>query len=172
MQARNVSIVQLWAALDLVNREENYAGNLQFIGSPYHVGKTTRSAVGFRLRTVDCHKRGGRRGFMRKNNGDRKALGGCACWHAHGHFFEALAVVAPSFSIKSACSSLANPVSFYHWNEAADAITGGTYEEGNWRDKGVGSRYDPVAFSDLCECGIGNDDDEQGMFTTADAVTS
>ncbi len=135
MQARNVTIQDLEQALSIVNSD--YDSNLMWASQPRHVGQTTRSRVSFRLATVDCRKQGGRRGFCRTKDGERRRIGGCACWHAHGHFFEALYRVNSRAIIRTASTK---------------SITGPTYQDGNWHDRQVGSMFDPAAFSELCDC--------------------
>lgn len=135
MQVKNVTIPELEHALAIVN--DDYEKNLTWAVQPQHVGKTSRSRVSFRLSVVDCKKKGGRRGFCRNKDGERRRIGGCACWHAHGHFFEALYQVNANALIRTA---------------NAKSITGPTSDEGNWQDRNVGSVFDPACYSDLCDC--------------------
>jgi len=95
--------------------------------------------LAFRLGVHDCRKAGGRLGFQRRNDGERRRLGGCACWHAHGHFFEALYLVAPQAIVTTAVTRIYGP----------------SKAEGNWTDRQCGSQFDPVMFSDLCDCPVG-----------------
>lgn len=135
MQIQNVTIQELEQALAIVNND--YEGNLRWATQPRHVGKTVRSRISFRLSAVDCRKKGGRLGFCRTKSGDRRRLGGCACWHAHGHFFEALYEVNGKALIRTA---------------STNSITGPTSDEGNWKDRNIGSAFDPAMFSELCDC--------------------
>ena len=135
MQVQNTTIEELEKALAIVN--SYYEKNLTWATQPRHVGKTTRSRVSFRLSAIDCKKKGGRRGFCRNKDGERRRIGGCACWHAHGHFFEALYQVNAKAVIRTA---------------SVKSITGPTFNEGNWQDRQVGSMFDPASFSELCDC--------------------
>lgn len=134
MQVQNVTIPELEQALAIVNND--YEGNLMWVTQPQHIGKTTRSRVSFRLSAVNCRKQGGRRGFCRTKDGERRRIGGCACWHAHGHFFEALYQINSAAVIRTASAK----------------ITGPTFGEGNWQDRNVGSMFDPASYSELCDC--------------------
>lgn len=149
MEAKNVTIQDLEQALTIVN--SNYDGNLTWASQPRHVGQTTRSRVSFRLAAIDCRKQGGRRGFCRNKDGERRRIGGCACWHAHGHFFEALYTVN-SKAIISTAGTCQTGLQTGRYNDSERPITGPTYKQGNWRDRQVGSMFDPAYFSDLCDC--------------------
>lgn len=56
-----------------------------------------------------------------------------ACWHVHGHFFDAL----------------------YGVNKKAVIVSRGnkiTNDYGNWEDTNIGSQMYPYYFSDACNC--------------------
>ena len=56
-----------------------------------------------------------------------------ACWHVHGHFFDILFDIDPGIWIKS----------------GRDKIT---VDQGDWKDKNIGSIMDPLYFSQACDC--------------------
>jgi len=151
MQAKNVTPEQLHEALALCNHDDHYAGNLEFKAEPAHVGRTSRSSVSFGLSVRDCRKRGGRRGFSRNKDGERRRIGGCACWHAHGHFFEALFSIAPNAVIRAS---------------GVEPITGPDSYDGNWQDRQIGSAFDPLYYSEACDC-YEHDHEARGMFEQA-----
>jgi len=94
--------------------------------------------LSFRLGVNDCRAAGARRGFCRRNDGERRRLS-AACWHAHGHFFEALYEQAPQAVVKTSITRIFGP----------------SQSEGNWIDRQCGSMFDPAMFSELCECPVG-----------------
>jgi len=57
-----------------------------------------------------------------------------ACWHVHGEFFDALFEIAPDAVVK-----------------ARDKII--TASGGNWQDWNIGSHFQPMYYSEACECG-------------------
>lgn len=60
-----------------------------------------------------------------------------ACWHVHGHFFEALLALAPDAVVTSS------------WIGGRQRVT---REGGNWNDPDVGPQIAPVPFSSCCAC--------------------
>lgn len=137
MIARNCSIEELQAALDIINKK--YAGNIKF----KHIGLTGRR-ISFTL-TVNSTSIGKGKnkvsapGTRRGHQGNRIAA---ACWHVHGDFFEALIHINQEAGVYSS-GSLANP------------LTGKwiTKEGGNWQDWNIGSSYRPLKMSEACDCG-------------------
>lgn len=122
MKATNVTVEQMAKALAKVNKQ--FKGNLDF----EHLEPTKRGAD-FRLRVKDSHGKGAKLGFSGKHTV-------AACWHAHGHFFEALLAVEPNAVIVS---------------------RGGpgvkiTRQGGNWQDCNIGSQVQPMMYSSACEC--------------------
>jgi len=80
------------------------------------------------LTVLDSHKPGARRG----HSGQRLAA---ACWHAHGAFFDAL---PKGTRIRTAISRV-------------------PYQAGEpWIDTDIGSIWQPLLYSDACDCGKSN----------------
>lgn len=127
MIAKNCTNADLQDALKAINTR--YADNIRFKTlAPKGKGHT------FTLTVIDSHKPGSRIG----QSGKRISA---ACWHVHGHFFDALFEIAPTAKIHSS-GSLANPL-------AARWIT---KDAGNWQDWNYGSSFRPAMMSELCEC--------------------
>lgn len=80
----------------------------------------------FTLRVKDSKGAGHRLGFT----GRRMSK---ACWHVHGHFFDALLRVNPDVYIKPAGLTIDR-------------------NGGNWQDRNIGSQMHPLYFSEACEC--------------------
>lgn len=129
MEVKNVTEHQLNRALEMINQPGLFDGNVEWKAGPTPIGKQFR----FTLTVRDCKKKGGRRGYSRNNDGQRRRCGG-ACWHVHGEFFDALFLLKPEAVVKSACIGVI------------------TAKEGNWQDKRMGSQADPVMYSELCDC--------------------
>lgn len=111
----------LQRALDAVNAR--YQNNIKF----KRLDVLSPSRARFTLTIKTSRGAGGRRG----PTGRRVAA---ACWHAHGHMFEAI------FAI----------------NEAGRVYSSGagwiTKEAGNWQDRNIGSLVAPLAYSNACDC--------------------
>lgn len=127
MIATKCSIEELNRALEIINTR-HYNNNIQFI---YLEQK--KRGIGFRLKAIDSHGNGGRFGYHRNKNGERRRLGNAACWHVHGHFFAAL------FSINNAA-------------KVVSVLGTITAKGGNWTNKQCGSMLDPIMYSELCGC--------------------
>jgi len=128
MLVRNASYEDLQAALNIVN--EHYGGNVQFLfcrPAGYTRGGSEKHNV--RLRVLDRRGPGAQHGLHRVKSGERRRTS-AACWHVHGTFFDALPTGA---EIRLSQEGLHRP---------GDP----------WRDRQVGSLFDPVYFSDLCDC--------------------
>ena len=123
MEFRNCTQDDLQAALVKVN--EKYGGNVIWNRSPERVGRRFRATL-----KVASSKGAGAR---RSHSGRRLAS---ACWHAHGHFFEALFSIAPEAVVKSAGNMI-------------------TRQSGNWQDSNIGSMMQPLMYSRACDCGDG-----------------
>ena len=123
MRATNVSIPELEKALTKVNRLY-YSGNIQF----NHIVPAGRG-VDFTLRVKSSRGPGARR----SHTGRRMAK---ACWHAHGHFFDAVLNVQPNAVIVS------------RGGPGARVDCNG----GNWKDCNIGSQVSPLHFSEACDC--------------------
>ena len=115
MIARKCTESELRAALDVVNLQ--YAGNVEF---------KKMNFPRFTLTVEDSGKKGGRIGFT-----GRKVK--AACWHIHGHFFDALFKINPAA---------------YVWSQGGKI----TKDAGNWQDRNIGSIMNPLMYSDACNC--------------------
>lgn len=114
------SIETVQEALARVNRQ--YEGNIEF----KHIGKAGRQ-VDFTLTVRSSRGPGGRRG----HSGRRIAA---ACWHVHGHLFEAILELDPEAKIVSSMATI-------------------TRHGGNWQDRNIGSMVSPLYYSEACDCG-------------------
>jgi len=117
MKFSKCTVGELEAALKIVNKE--YAGNLRL-----EVDIHRRL---FSLRVKELDKPG-----MSVSYSGRRSRS--ACWHAHGHFFDAL---------------------FLHINPGAVIYSRGnkiTKNTGNWEHYNVGSSVSPVDASEQCYC--------------------
>lgn len=113
----------LQKALVIVNKK--YAGNVIFNRQPEALNSAGTRAR-FTLRVKDSRAPGARR----TREGRRIPS---ACWHVHGHYFEALFIINPR----------------------ARVFSGGrwiTATEGNWQDRNIGSIMEPFNHSAACEC--------------------
>jgi len=121
MIVKNVTFGELEKALAEIN-EKMFDGNIVWKRAP----EAYRGHIRFTLTVNDSSMKGGRRGF----SGKRVSA---ACWHVHGHFFDAV------FNIerKAIFQALGNTI---------------TLEYGNWEDSNAGSMVNPKAFSDMCDC--------------------
>jgi hypothetical protein len=131
MHALVESAQTLYDALDKVNQD--YDGNIVFkrgpelFGSMYH--HNGRNKYIFTLKVADSSKAGARR----SRSGRRIAA---ACWHVHGHFFDALFDLDPDAVVKT-------------------SFTGNrtiTADQGNWIDANIGNAWYPFYYSEACEC--------------------
>lgn len=141
MIAKNCELRDLTAALSIVNNK--YTGNIRFKHGP-DAANQAGNRWRFTLTVKDSAGPGGRRGMARipwgaedktpARPGRRIAA---ACWHVHGHFFEAL----------------------FHVKPEAVILSGGkltiTREAGNWQDRNIGSMIQPLMYSEACDCGSG-----------------
>jgi len=127
MIARNCSMEDLRKALESVNTR--YQGNIKF-----KTLKPRGNRISFTLTVIDSKAPGHRR----TPSGKRMPF---ACWHATGHFMDALFEIQPAAGVYSS-GSLANP-RFGHWI---------TKDGGNWEDWGIGPVMNPVMVSQACDC--------------------
>jgi hypothetical protein len=82
--------------------------------------------------TLRVHSSKGAGAMISKRwSGQRRTIN--ACWHVHGHFFEALFKIAPEAVIMSRGNKI-------------------TKDSGNWEDFNVGSMAYPVYASECCHC--------------------
>jgi len=116
MKANNVSIEQLNQALANVNASNGY--QLVWNRQPEPHGRWLHFTI--RSRVSKVH------GASVSHSGRNTPA---ASWEAHGHFFDAVAQVAPDSIIKTARA---------------------TYEPGNrtWRDFSIGSMFQPMQASE------------------------
>jgi len=121
MKARNCNDHDLLCALALVN--QRYKENIWFKSFT-----SKRNGVDFTLSVKDSRAPGHRRG----RSGRRIAA---ACWHVHGHFFEALLHLVPEASIRSSMLKVKIDKN-----------------GGNWQDKNIGSIAKPLLYSEACDC--------------------
>lgn len=121
MIAKNCTVQDLEAALVEVNKR--YGGNVIFKRTPEKVGRR----YAFTLTVKSSKGKGGRL----SHSGRRIAA---ACWHVHGHYFEALLSIAPEAEVVSAKSVI-------------------NQRGGNWRDSNIGSQMYPMMYSEACDCG-------------------
>jgi len=128
MEARNVTASDLQAALDRINAER-YEGNVTFNRYPEQHGK----ALAFTLRVSSSKGPGHRRGFT-YGKGRRLTS---ACWHVHGHFFDALLAINPDAVIRATGGRTTIKI---------DRLGG------NWMDRDIGSMMSPLMFSEACDC--------------------
>ena len=113
---------ELEQALAEINKR--YEHNLTWNNFERLNGNGTRFRV--TLRVKDSHEKGAKIGYS-----GRHTI--YACWHVHGHFFEALLEINEDIVIKTA---------------------GRTVDKngGNWEDWNIGSLMYPRYFSEACEC--------------------
>jgi len=133
MKAKNCTMEELQAALDIVNVQ--YKGNVGWKSLD-----PQRKQIAFTLKVRDSKGPGHRLGFPqppRSWKGETNWKPGkrmpFACWHVHGYFFEALFQVNPNAAVLSGRSWI-------------------TKDGGNWQDRNIGSQAYPLMFSEACEC--------------------
>jgi hypothetical protein len=90
------------------------------------ISKEGKKWTNFRLFVKDSKGKGARIGY----SGRRLTN---ACWHAHGHFIDKLFELYPDAVIYS----LKNKYTKANWQ---------------WQDKNIGSLYQPLYFSEACNC--------------------
>lgn len=136
MKVINCSVKDLIQALRDTNT--SYKGNVAFNRAPEARGK----ALICTLRVKDSKKPGHRLGFANREGKQRRMTS--ACWHVHGEFFdnllninpEAVVTVAPNHKIFATGK-----------DKNGDAVV-----VGNWEDRNIGSSFNPLYFSEACEC--------------------
>jgi hypothetical protein len=127
MRIVGTTVSDITHIVDKISRER-YASNV--------VIDTTGSGdpARFTLRTIDSRGPGSRRSpsNFRLKNGSRRPTRG-ACWHAHGHVFDAILAAYPDARIQSAGRVI-------------------TQNGGNWQDWNAGTPAADVKMSELCDC--------------------
>jgi hypothetical protein len=126
MIARNVTEKELREALAVINKER-YEGNIIFNRFD-PCGRGWR----FTLRCKTSKGLGHGLGYQYLKSGERRRTI-AACWHVHGHFFEALFLIKPVAEIKARTRTI-------------------TIDGGNWEDWNAGSIMDPIRASQKCDC--------------------
>ena len=92
----------------------------------FYMHRESKNAIRMCLRVIDSHKKGAKLGFSGRHTIN-------ACWHVHGYYFEALLSINPKAVIKTVISTI-------------------TLDGGNWTDKNIGSLFNPLMYSEACEC--------------------
>lgn len=131
MLVRNVTRDDLDRALAKVN--DLFSNNIDYRRCTQNQGSTRQGGEKWTvtLRAVDCAGPGG------KLSPSGRRIGGTACWHAYGTFFDYL---------PPGCDIVVNGPGGQVIRKPGD----------QWVDYNIGSDYRPFKFSDACECG--NDD--------------
>jgi hypothetical protein len=130
-------VEELFAALHKINKEK-YSENITMIHFPLNK-KGTRFRV--RLSVADSKKPGARRGMPDNGKPGRRIK--AACWHTHGHFFDALLEYNPDIIIRAGALKI--------YQDKGVNGQGGRYN--NWQDRNIGSMLHPFYFSEACDCG-------------------
>ena len=132
MLAKNCTMEDLNKALEIVNVK--YQGNVTF----NRIEQRGKNIL-FTLKVKDSKAPGHRRGFQGFDGKPAKRLVS-ACWHVHGDFFDALILkVNQNTVIVSRDTQLYKQ----SYNNTVS---------NNWQDKNIGSVYNPLYFSEACDC--------------------
>jgi len=129
MYAKYTTIEELNAALAVVNAE--FDSNIRF----KRIQAQGRRIL-FTLTVNDSRRPGGRIG----HSGRRVAA---ACWHVHGKFFDALLEINSTAVIDT---SIRGGKAQIYKTAAGDVAN-------NWQDFNIGSQFEPMYYSEACECG-------------------
>lgn len=127
MLVRNTNMREIKRALSILNKK--YKGNITLIEMKNANKKKT--AFRFRLWCKDSHKPGARLSQSRSSLGNRKHFP-AVCWHGHGDFWDILFALNPNAKVWA-----------HKWI---------TKDKGNWEDRNIGSMFDPLLYSEACEC--------------------
>jgi len=123
-------------ALEMVNAR--YDGNIEFKRLEHRGRKIIFT---LKVKAIGKLKKGEIfKGAGRAFTNNRRT--GAACWHVHGHFFEAILSICPDAVITSMLATVSK-------------------DGGNWNDKEIGSPFHGYKYmSELCDCGEwGNSED-------------
>jgi hypothetical protein len=123
----NATIQELEQALTAVNKR--FDNNIKFKRLEQQGKRIT-----FTLTVINSSGSGHRTGTQKTVKGGYKKLA-AACWHVHGYFFEELFKINPSAFIKTGQNKI--------------DINGG-----NWQDRNIDSVFNPLRFSQACECHV------------------
>ena len=136
MRATHCTADDLYLALARINADK-YDGNIKIIEL-----RPDGMAYRFRLAVLSFDKPGYRRTSPQRvwtrtapvhetwREGKRMKN---ACWHVHGHFFDAPFQIAPDARVRAGDLTI-------------------TRAGGNWTDRNIGSTYYPFYFSEACDC--------------------
>ena len=102
---------------------QEYDDNIQFNREPDQISK---NRIAFTIRCKDSKKAGHRR----THSGRRHVS---ACWHVHGNLFDILVAKNENVVIKTGHGTIDK-------------------HGGNWIDTNIGSLYNPLMYSDACDC--------------------
>jgi hypothetical protein len=122
----NAKLEQLREALNFVNK--SFDDNIKF----KTLEQKTSKIISFTLTVKDSKKPGGRLRYQLTSKGNRKHIA-AACWHVHGYFLEYLFL---------------NYSGIYVWSLGKKL----TSNNDNWEDKNIGSYFQPLMFSEACDC--------------------
>lgn len=135
MLVRKATEHDMYMALAKVN--ERYAGNVTF-----KTFEPKGRGFSFTL-TVVKSRIDGKPAPGVRNSWNSGRIVRAACWHVHGHFFDALFEQAPEARVWSSFFRRFNQSSDAGWISAAG---------GNWEDGEIGSMMQPCRFSEACFC--------------------
>jgi hypothetical protein len=137
MKIRNVTENEIKEALNETNKK--FSENIRTDGIEY-ISKSRVQGNTYRLRLFvkDSKEAGARRSAWIKNKDGSRRKMNSACWHVHGVFFDLLLKISPQAVINVA----GNKKIFKNDGEII----------GNWEDQNIGSYYEPVMYSEACEC--------------------
>jgi len=99
-----------------------FDNNIRFKG----IEQKTKNTVSFTLTVIDSKKPGGRIGHTGRHIA-------AACWHVHGYFFEYLFTNYGNIKVIAGTKKMLSN---------AD----------NWQDWNIGSNFQPLYYSEACEC--------------------
>ncbi len=131
MLAKHCSISDLEKALEIINQK--FEGNIIFKRLEQS-GKNVR----FTLRVIDSKLPGHRRGLPFNGKPAKRLCS--ACWHVHGEFFDALLLQVNENAVIKARDKEIYKQSYHE------------FVSGNWEDENIGSRMNPLYFSEACDC--------------------
>ncbi len=122
----NATQNELQTALDRINQQ--YENNIIF----NNFEQKTSKVISFTLRVKDAKCPGHRLGMSTTSKGNHRRLIN-ACWHVHGELFDALFDLNPHIYVRAGDKKI-------------------TKDFGNWEDRNIGSNYQPMYFSEACDC--------------------
>lgn len=126
MKVLHTSKQELMETLAEINKE--FDNNVMFDRFPEST-VPTKNGFNFTLRVIDSRAKGSRI----SSSGRRMAK---ACWHVHGEFFDTLIENNQDAIVKTG----------YYGSSDIDK------NGGNWKDRNIGSQYQPMYYSEACDC--------------------